>query len=109
MGTQILRPQDMTLWVSNAHSPNERQADKAIVGKASPQASTQAALRLLVAVAAVVAASLVYRRPQMKNGQLDSSEDQSDNRPTLAQTGLGGPRHAHQLPLTQDPHPQQSE
>lgn len=54
----------MTLGHSNAHfstdahSPIERQADKAILGKASPQASVQKALRLLAA-----AAPLVYRRP----------------------------------------------
>lgn len=62
---------------SDAHLCTERQADEAITGKTSPPASMQEALWLL-------AAPLVYRSPQMKGGQLDSSEEQNDNHPSRA-------------------------
>lgn len=53
-----------SLGHSDAHSCTKRQANVAIVGKASPQASTQEALWFLVVTPAVVAAAhLVYRRP----------------------------------------------
>lgn len=67
---------------SDPHSCPERYDDEATIGNASPQASTQESLWLLMAAAAIAAVPLGYGRLQMKGCQLNNSEDQSDNHPS---------------------------